>query len=48
MIFSFADDDCSCVVANIDDVVQVIVRVVEQVAELLLMLCFDDHLRVVV
>ena len=29
MVFSFVDDDCSCVVANVDDVVQVIVRVVE-------------------
>ena len=48
MIFSFVDDDCSCVVANVDDVVQVIVRVVERVAELLLMFCLENHLRVVV
>ena len=48
MIFSFIDDDCSCVVANVDNVVQVIVRVVERVAELLLMFCLENHLRVVV
>ena len=48
MIFSFADEDCSCVVANVDNVVQVIVRVVERVAELLLMFCLENHLRVVV
>ena len=36
MIFSFIDDDCSCVVANVDNVVQVIVRVVERVAEFFL------------
>ena len=48
MIFSFIDDDCSCIVANVDNVVQVIVRVVERVAELLLMFCLENHLRVVV
>ena len=48
VIFSFADDDCSCIVANVDNVVQVIVRVVERVAELLLMFCLENHLRVVV
>ena len=48
MIFSFADEDCFCVVANVDNVAQVIVRVVEQVAELLLMFCLENHLRVVV
>ena len=48
MIFSFADDDCSCIVTNVDNVVQVIVRVVERVAELLLMFCLENHLRVVV
>ena len=48
MIFSFADDDYSCVVADVDNVVQVIVRVVERVAELLMIFCFEDHLRVVV
>ena len=48
MIFSFADEDCSCIVADVDNVVQVIVRVVEQVAELLLMFCLENHLRVVV
>ena len=48
MIFSFADDDCSCVVTNIDNVVQVIVRVVERAAELLLMFCLENHLQVVV
>ena len=36
MIFFFVDDDYSCVVANVDNVVQVIVRVVEQVAEFFL------------
>ena len=36
MIFSFAEEDCSCVVANVDNVVQVIVRVVERVAEFFL------------
>ena len=46
--FSFVDDDCSCVVANVDNVAQVIVRVVEQVAELLLMFCLVNHLWVVV
>ena len=49
MIFSFVDDDCSCIVANVDDVVQVIIRVVERVAELLLlMFCLENHLGVVV
>ena len=48
MIFSFIDDDCSCVVANVDNVVQVIVRVVERVAKLLLMFCLENQLRVVV
>ena len=48
MIFSFVNDDCFCVVANVDNVVQVIVRVVERVAELLLMFCLENHLRVVV
>ena len=48
MIFSFADEDYSCVVANVDNVVQVFVRVVERVAELLLMFCLENHLRVVV
>ena len=47
-IISFADDDCSCIVTNVDNVVQVIVRVVERVAELLLMFCLENHLRVVV
>ena len=36
MIFSFIDDDYSCIVANVDNVVQVIVRVVERVAEFFL------------
>ena len=36
MIFSFVDDDYSCIVANVDNVVQVIVRVVERVAEFFL------------
>ena len=49
MIFSFVDDDCSCIVANVDDVVQVIIRVVERVAELLLlMFCLENHLGVIV
>ena len=48
MIFPFVDDDCSCVVANVDNIVQVIVLVVERVAELLLMFCLENHLRVVV
>ena len=48
MIFSFVDDDCSCVVANVDKIVQVIVRVVERVAELFLMFYLENHLRVVV
>ena len=48
MIFPFIDDDCSCVVANVDNIVQVIARVVERVAELLLMFCLENHLRVVV
>ena len=49
MIFLFVDDDCSCVVANVDNIVQVILGVVERVAELLwLMLCLENHLRVVV
>ena len=48
MIFSFVDDDCSCIVANVDKIVQVIVGMVERVAELLLMFCLENHLRVVV
>ena len=48
MIFSFVDDDYSCIVTNVDNVVQVIVRVVGRVAELLLMFCLENHLRVVV
>ena len=48
VVFSFVDDDCSCIVDNVDDVVQVIVRVVERVAELSLMFCLENHLRVVV
>ena len=49
VVFSSVDDDCSCIVANVDDVVQVIIRVVERVAELLLlMFCLENLLRVVV
>ena len=48
MIFSFVDEDYSCIVANVDNVVQVTVRVVERVAELLLMFCLENHLWIVV
>ena len=48
MVFSFVDDDYLCVAANVDNIVQFAVLVIERVAELLMMLCFEDHLRVVV
>ena len=48
MIFTVIDDDCFRVATNVDNIVQVTVRVVERVAELLMMLCPEDHLRVVV
>ena len=44
MVFSFVDDDCLCV----DNIVYVTIGVVERVAKLLMMLCLEDHLRVVV
>ena len=46
MVFSFVDDDCFRVAANVDNIVQVAVRVVERVAKLLMMLCLENHLGV--
>jgi len=48
VIFSFIDEDYSCVVTNVDNIVQVIVEVVKRVAQLLLMFCLENHLWVVV
>ena len=48
MVFSFVDDDCFRVAANVDNIVQVVVRVIERVAKLLMILCLENHLRVVV
>ena len=48
MVFSFVDDDCLRVAANVDNIVQVAVRVIERVAKLLMILCLENHLRVVV
>ena len=48
MVFSFVDDDCLRIAANVDNIVQVAVRVVERVAKLLMMLCLENHFRIVV
>jgi len=48
VIFSFIDEDYSCVVTNVDNIVQVIVEAVKRVAQLLLMFCLENHLWVVV
>ena len=48
MVFSFVDDDCFRVAANVDNIVQVAVGIVKGVTELLMELRFENLLRVVV